>query len=279
MKIITLTTDFGLNDEYVGVMKGVLACRAPEARVIDICHAIAPQNILDAAEMVAGAYGYFPKGTVHLIVVDPGVGSGRGMVAAEADGHLFVAPDNGLLPAITKKAKRARFVRITRDDIALEKSSTTFHGRDLFSPLAAHLVIHEKIDALGPEVSLFDLTEAPEPPIEFLQNGIRVQVTRVDRFGNIITPLSRKTITKTYAGISLDDMVVEIGQNKIKGLLRCYADGKMGEPLVLFGSRETLEVAVNGGDASKYFGISAGDWLTIRFGNAQKKMKNLLKCL
>lgn len=266
MKTITLTTDFGLSDEYVGVMKGVLACRAPEALVIDICHAIAPQSIFDAAEMVTGAYGYFPKGTVHLIVVDPGVGSDRGMVAAEADGHLFVAPDNGLLPAITRKAKTVRFVRITRHDIALKKSSATFHGRDIFSPLAAHLSVHGRIEELGPVMDAEDLISAIEPPIETLEDRIRVRITRVDRFGNIITPLSREMIEKKTSRVPLNKMDVEIGGNTLKGILRCYADVEEGQPLALFGSRGTLEVAVSCGDAGRYFGITAGDWITLHTG-------------
>ena len=263
MKTITLTSDFGLKDEDVGVMKGVLACRAPKARIIDICHAIAPQNIFDAAEMVTGAYPYFPEGTVHLIVVDPGVGSGRGMVAAEADGHLFVAPDNGLLSAITKNAERACFVRITRKDIALEKSSATFHGRDIFSPLAAHLSIHGKIEELGPLVDSKDLIPAPEPPIEVFKGRIRIRVTRIDRFGNIITALTREKIEKIASKTPLTKMTIDVGGNTLKGILRCYADVEKGRPLALFGSRGTLEVAVSCGDAGSCFGISAGDWITL----------------
>jgi hypothetical protein len=187
--IITLTTDFGLNDHFIGAMKGVMLEIAPEAQIIDISHAVQPFDILDGALTVSQAYSYFPSGTVHMVIVDPGVGTARRPVLMTGDRHLFVAPDNGVLSLVYDREERISVRHITAEHYFLQPSSNTFHARDIFSPCAAYLAKGVEPDRFGEEITDYVRFGAPRPkPVD--EHTLRGIVLKVDRFGNLITNIT-----------------------------------------------------------------------------------------
>src|SRR5438128_8304527 len=191
--IITLTTDFGLSDPFVGIMKGVILGIAPAAQLIDITHDIRSYDILEAALIIESTYRYFPEGTVHLVVVDPGVGSARRPMAVAAKSHSFVAPDNGVLSLLPQPEA----YRITNHSLFLNSVSQTFHGRDIFAPVAAHLARGTPLGAVGPRIVDF-MRKAPSKP-NVLDGKLIGQVLRIDKFGNIITNLRRQDLPAEFS--------------------------------------------------------------------------------
>jgi hypothetical protein len=249
---ITLLTDFGTRDHFVGVMKGVIAAIAPHARVVDISHD-GPAFGLRAARFLLGqSWKWFPKGTVHLAVVDPGVGTDRRPLVVEAGGHLFVGPDNGLLSEpLRLPGARARL--LNRPKYHLREISQTFHGRDIFSPVAAHLAAGVPASKMGPLVgnALQVTTDGP------LRTGKRFwqgEIAYIDRYGNLITNLPVTEFPELLTrGFSL-----RIGFATLTGLKDNYAAGTPGEPIVVVGSSGNLEVTVNQGDAARQLGMGLG---------------------
>lgn len=244
MGIITLTTDFGAGDHYAGVMKGVIAGINPSAIVIDITHGIEAYNIAEAAFRLRASYGYFPEGAVHVAVVDPGVGSPRKAIAAEAGGYLFVGPDNGVFSMIFDKSGVDRIVEITNPAFMLPSVSTTFHGRDIFAPAAAHLSKGAALEDLGNRLSAYEKLDIPRP----LDGGDAVtgRAIYADGFGNLVTNIPGSVITEG-ARIGAGDMIMA-------GLSVSYADGKEGELIALVGSSGFLEISLNRGSAFELFG-------------------------
>jgi len=253
--IVTLTTDFGLDDAFVGVMKGVILARNPECRIVDLTHGIPPGNRMEAVLALASAHPFFPRGTVHAAVVDPGVGSDRRILAAEAAGHLFLAPDSGLIPAALDPfgdlpdPPRARYVSVEAQELFLPSVSSTFHGRDVYAPAAAGLALGLSIDALGPEI--FD-------PVPFAlrlpvpgDGGLRGEVIHVDRFGNLVTNIRAKDLP-------FRPWVVRIGDAEIVGPSGYYWSVRPGELLGLLGSGGLLEISVRDGSAAKRLGAGVG---------------------
>ena len=243
MGIITLTTDFGAGDHYAGVMKGVIAGINPSATVIDITHGIGAYNIAEAAFKLYASYSYFPEGTVHVAVVDPGVGSVRKAIAAGAGGYLFVGPDNGVFSMIFDKCGVDRIVEITSPAFMLPKVSSTFHGRDIFAPAAAHLSKGAALEDLGDGLSSCERLDIPKP----LDGGevITGRAIYADRFGNIVTNIPGSVITNS-AGVRAGDVT-------INSVSANYSDGKEGELIVLAGSSGFLEISVNKGSAYEFF--------------------------
>jgi S-adenosylmethionine hydrolase len=259
--IITLTTDFGVEDSYVGIMKGVILGIAPAARLIDITHQVSPQNIHQGAYMVQTFDGYFPPGTVHLVVVDPGVGGDRAAIVLETPAAWFVAPDNGVLTYVWRDALeqwgpgRCAVTELTERRYWLANVSSTFHGRDIFAPVAAHLARGVPRTALGPERPA--ITEAAlEQPGPHRAGGLVGRIIHIDHFGNCITNITPRHLEQ--AGIGPELTAELIGQH-IPGLYRTYAHAPLGALMALIGSSDRLEIAVRNGNAAQTLGVGVGD--------------------
>lgn len=254
--IITLTTDFGLKDHYVGTMKGVMLSVNENIVPVDITHSIPPHDVSAAAFAVDASYRYFPQGTVHLAVVDPGVGTERRALAVSAGGHFFVGPDNGIFSSVFRSWPDFNCREIRNRDFVLEPVSATFHGRDVFAPAAAHLSLGVSVEKLGPE--------APDPgivsPPGFRREGENVRGTVVysDRFGNLVT-----SIPASEAGNSTE-AVVRIGGRTITGVSRSYESVEPGEVLAVEGSTGFIEISVNRGSAAEVFGDRFPEVLVVR---------------
>lgn len=253
MAVITLLSDFGLDDEFVGVMKGVILTINPQARIVDITHGIAPQDLVSAAYCVRSAFRYFPKGTVHVVVVDPGVGSSRAIVAVQLQGHTFLAPDNGVLTLVLDEYRADGIVRITNERLFLHPVSRTFHGRDIMAPVAGHLSRGIAMEQLGPGVSAEDLQRLPLVPARFKADGtLEGQVALIDRFGNLITNIDSEKVTNLAVKSGDRGIAIRIGQHRIEGLSQSYADVPPGTPLAIVGSKGYLEIAINCGRAERF---------------------------
>ncbi|MBN2102803.1 SAM-dependent chlorinase/fluorinase [bacterium] len=255
--IITLLTDFGLSDPYAGVMKGVILGICPEARLVDISHDITPQNIEMAAFILEKSVPYFPTDTIHCVVVDPGVGTSRKVLIARVKGHLFVAPDNGVLKRIINTAQAHEVFHADRAEFFLKKISATFHGRDIFAPLAAHLANGVKPEQIGEPLDQYVRGEIREPELQ--KGRITGEIIYFDRFGNAVTNISR-TMLKGLGNIRID-----IRHHTIQGLVSAYSQVKPGEPLAIIGSFENLEIAVREGSAREQIPLKYGDKITVLF--------------
>ena len=251
--VIALLSDFGTRDHYVGTMKGVLLGICPDATLVDITHEIAPHDVLDGALELAAAFRYFPVGTIFLAVVDPGVGSVRRGIAADLGDYKFVSPDNGLLTAVVRETPPKKVVELTERRYARPTVSRTFEGRDRFAPAAAWLAKGIQLPALGRAVSQIHHLDIPQPVID--DGEIRGVVLRIDRFGNLVTNLDRKTIER----ISRDAAVqIVAGGAPVGRLVATYADIQSGEVCALFGSTDHLELAANAGSAADALGLTRG---------------------
>jgi S-adenosylmethionine hydrolase len=247
--IITLTTDFGIKDPFAGIMKGVIAGINPDAVVIDLGHGVAPQNIREAAFILFISVPYFPRGTVHTVVVDPGVGGRRRAIAVETEDYLLVGPDNGVLSWALRDGQRAIVGEIVNPEYIRHEVSATFHGRDIFAPAAAYLSAGVPVRDMGRAVD--DPVRLPFPEADVGDHEIRGEILYIDRFGNLITnifpkdPRSVKEIT--------------IGGTTIRGLVGSYGQGREGEVIALVGSANFIEIAANRGSAADEIGASVGD--------------------
>lgn len=258
---LTLTTDFGTQDAYVAAMKGVILERCPGAPLVDVTHEIAPQDVMEAAFVLRQAVPYFSEQTVHLVVVDPGVGTERRPVALRAGDRFFVGPDNGLFSLVLGDDDPDEIAVL--DDPAHWRTpdpSTTFHGRDIFAPAAAHLAAGGALEDLGsPADELQPLRWAL--PITDAQ-GIQGWTIHVDRFGNCITNVPRPLFEEHAQG---RDIKCYAGGAILEGIAPTYGAVAEGEPLMVFGSSGFLEVAVSGGNAAKLLGIQKGDTVNVVF--------------
>jgi S-adenosylmethionine hydrolase len=244
--IITLITDFGTADGYVGEVKGVLLSHAPDAEIVDITHDIPPQDVERARLTVARIWRRFPAGSIHVVVVDPGVGSARAALAVASDGRFLVGPDNGVLsPALLFPSARAVTLNVPTG------ASATFHGRDVFAPAAAALARGATIDALGTEARSPIVRRTPEPTRR-ADGAIDGEIIVVDRFGNAVTNL-----------ISLRGGMIEVGSLAIP-IRRTYADVKPGEPIAVVGSSGFIEIAIRDGDAARALKLARGTPVILR---------------
>ena len=243
--------DFGTSDGYVGAMHGVVLGINAGARIVDITHDIARQNLREAAFVLYTVYPHFPDGTIHVVVVDPGVGSERRAIALRTEKAQFVAPDNGVLSYVVAKEQSLEMVELSNPDYWLPQVSATFHGRDVFSPVAAHLSLGVPLSDLGPSISGIATFPLPEPSVQ--PDGIvRGHVLHVDRFGNLITDIRPEVLANTECA------QVEIGSHLIKGIDRTYAVAAPGALVALIGSAGHLEIAVREGDAAALLGVAVG---------------------
>jgi len=258
--IITLTTDFGLSDPYVGIMKGVILGMNPEVHIVDLNHHVDAYDVLGASLTLAAGYSYFPQRTVHVIVVDPGVGSSRRPIAAEAGSWLFVAPDNGVLELVFR-AHSPTVWSLRADEFALKPTSTTFHGRDVFAPAAALLAKGVPPDELGDRIDDFARLSIPEPRSisPQLREGV---VLKVDRFGNLITNLRVEDLRPGFMLI--------VGDTQIQTLRSSYAAGAPGEVFLIVGSSGYVEISMNQGSAAEATGALAGAPVTMAGGSVEE---------
>jgi S-adenosyl-L-methionine hydrolase (adenosine-forming) len=256
--VIALLTDFGSRDHYAGAMKGVALAICPDATLIDITHDIPPHDVLGGALELAAVYKYFPPGSIFLVVVDPGVGSSRHGIAAEAAGYRFVAPDNGVLSLVFKEAPPKRVVELTERRYARPTVSRTFEGRDRFAPAAAWMAKGIELSGLGRPLSTWQTLNVPDPIVD--DSIVSGEVLRVDRFGNLVTNVDRRTFDR-FAGAG--GIEIKAGPHAVDKVVATYAEAETGTTCALFGSTEHLEIAVNGGSAAERLQLARGAPVTI----------------
>jgi S-adenosylmethionine hydrolase len=258
MNLISLVTDFGLKDNFAGVMKGVILKINPLARVVDICHEVKSQGVLEAAFLLRSSFKYFPAGTVHLAIVDPGVGSTRDIIAVKSKNYFFVAPDNGILSLALKEERPEKIVEITNDRYFLKPTSSTFHGRDIFAPVAAYLSKGEPINKFGRQIKALKKLALPRVKVD--SGRLSAEVIYIDRFGNLISNIDRDTLNKFIQGKKFK---INITDKSIGGISQSYAQAGNLEPLALIDSFGYLEIALNCGSAQDYFGVGIDEKINI----------------
>ena len=269
MPVITLLTDFGTHDAYVAIMKGVILKINPRATIVDITHWIDSQDVHQAAYAIGSSYRFFPSETVHVVVVDPGVGSCRAVVALRLAEQTFLAPDNGVLTPLLDKQPTEKIVKVENTDFFLNPLSRTFHGRDVFAPVGAHLSLGLPLDQLGASIESGALVrlDLVQPRLE---NGGRLSgtVIDVDRFGNLITNICWPFVKRHYPTADHNSLRFAIGGHRLNVLSPTYNSVKPGTPLVLVGSRGLFEISVNQGNASRFFAARRGTSITVWIDSA-----------
>jgi hypothetical protein len=250
--IITLTSDFGTRDPFVAAMKGVIASIAPRATIVDITHEIPPYDIVGGAFVLSQAWRWFPRKTIHVVVVDPGVGTERRPILAEAGGHYFIAPDNGVLSMIYQSEKH-KVRALTNRKYFLARVSRTFHGRDVFAPSAAHLARGATPASFGKLIHNYTQLAAIRPNRQS-RAAWTGTVLHVDRFGNLITNFH----CEEFDGIRKGPFEISVGLQRVTRLALTFADCEPGELFALAGSSGYIEIAVNQGSAAKQLGCGPG---------------------
>jgi S-adenosylmethionine hydrolase len=256
--IITLTTDFGASDHLVGSMKGVILNINPAARIVDLNHGVSPFDILDGALSIANSYRYFPPRTVHVIVVDPGVGTQRRPLLVTGEKQYFIAPDNGVLSMIFER-ESCTVRHISSEHYFLNPISPTFHGRDIFAPTAGWLSKAFQTEAFGEEIK--DFVRFTMPKAKSSGQAIKGVVLRVDAFGNLMTNLTAEDVPAAMAASGA--IKLAINGKAVTKIVQTFGLGAAGEPVALFGSAGYLEIAVNRGNAARTLGANRGAEVTL----------------
>lgn len=259
--LVTLTTDFGLNDHFVGTIKGVILDIAPEAEIVDVCHAVQAFDVLDGALTIAQAYSYFPNGTVHLVVVDPGVGTARRPILLSTGRHYFVAPDNGVLSLVYAREERLQVRHIDAAHYYRQPVSNTFHARDIFSPVAAYLAKGVEVAKFGEEITDFVRFNAPKPKAAEA-NTLRGVILKVDRFGNMITNFTPQDVPALFQ-TNPPAFKILVGKREITEIHANYAEGAPNEVFGILGSMGYLEIAANRAAAAQIIGSGKGSEVNI----------------
>jgi hypothetical protein len=256
--LITVLTDFGTRDSFAAVMKGIILKTNPQAQVIDITHEIAPQDIWEAAFTLQSAYAQFPKGTIHLAVVDPGVGSGRRPIIVVTESYYFVGPDNGLFSLIYRDAERLRVHHITAAHYFNPSASSTFHGRDVFAPVAGWLTKGIPSGHFGEEIT--DFVKLNVPTAKRTDKVIDGHIVHIDRFGNLITNISAKELQPLLPeGGSAAGVTITVAGKELKGIKRFYAEAAPGAPGAVINSGGLLEIFLYRQNARAALGIKRGE--------------------
>ena len=254
--IITLTTDYGTNDHLVGTLKGVILKINPEVTIVDITHNVAPFDLLDGALAIGSAYTYFPPRTIHVVVVDPGVGTDRRPLLVSADNQYFIAPDNGVLSLVYERQQDVVVRHANAEHYFLQPLSKTFHGRDIFAPVAAWLSKGWQPASMGEDINDFKRFALPRPKsADGVLKGI---VMRVDTFGNLVTNFRAEDLPESSSNDGTAAVDFKIGSQQISRLVATFAQGNAGEPIAYLGSSGYLEIAINKGNASRTLGIGRG---------------------
>jgi S-adenosyl-L-methionine hydrolase (adenosine-forming) len=252
--IITLTTDYGTSDHLVGTLKGVLLSVNPELQIVDISHSVVPFDVLDGALCIGAAYKYFPARTVHMVIVDPGVGSARRPVLVSANNQYFVAPDNGVLSMVYERENPVVVRHITSEHYFQRPVSATFHGRDIFAPVAAWLTKNWQTEAFGETVEDHVRFALPRPKTQ--DGAMRGAVLKVDHFGNLMTNFTLEDLPEAKRGPGAVSMTV--GGKPVKQMVENFSQGATGEAVALVGSSGFIEIAVNKGNAARTLGVNRG---------------------
>jgi len=262
-RLITFTTDFGVNDHFVGTMKGVIYQINPAAQIVDICNGVNSFDILDGALTIAQAYKYYPADTLHMVIVDPGVGSARRPLLVTTGKHIFLAPDNGVLSLVYEREERLSVRHITAEHYFLQPLSNTFHGRDVFAAVAGWMSKGVEVSKFGDEITDFVRFGAPKPkPVnEKLLKGI---VLKADRFGNLITNFTAQDVPQLFEPNPPPFKIV-IGKHEITKLKNNYAQGVPGELFGIMGSMGYLEISANRAAATRVIGVDKGTEVGILF--------------
>jgi S-adenosyl-L-methionine hydrolase (adenosine-forming) len=256
--VITLLTDFGLKDPYVASMKGVILSINPRCTLVDITHQVNSHDIKEGAFILGQAYSNFPKGTIHLSVVDPGVGSARKPILIVTPNYFFVGPDNGLFTIALRREKVKQAVVLTNQEFFRSEMSLTFHGRDIFAPVAAYLSMGVKAGSFGPSTKSWH--EIPFPDPAMTQEKLTGEIVHVDAFGNLVSNVDRKSLLQFSKG---RPFVIKIGKRTIRGLKKGYWEGRKDESMALIGSGDYLEISVREGNAQKLLKVKKGDTIRV----------------
>ncbi len=263
MPVITLTTDFGIKDGNVGAMKGVIWGISPTAQIADLSHLIPPQNIAEAALILARAAPYFPENTIHVVVVDPGVGTARRKMAAKIGTQYYVGPDNGSISLLLEKAEQwgweTEFVELIDPQYWLPEVSFVFHGRDIFSPVAAHLSIGVALASLGTPLENPVRLQLPQP--EKTESGWHGEIIHIDHFGNISSNIRVETLGQALK--DKENISIRVAGIKIKGLVNTFGERPIGELIALIGSTGNLILSVVNGSASERLNTQLGDLIEV----------------
>jgi S-adenosylmethionine hydrolase len=252
MPVVTLLTDFGTADGFVAAMKGVVLAIAPDAGLVDVAHDIAPGDIEAGAWVLSQYWNLFPQGTVHVAVIDPGVGGARRAIALAADDRFVVAPDNGLVTYVVRAAASWRCVEVGEPHYMRPAPSATFHGRDIFAPVAAHLARGVGLERMGPVLDGPRMLDVQ--PAEKAEGEIRGRIAHVDRFGNLITDIPADWVDEAWR--------FAVKGHAVGGLRRTYSDVDRGELVAVIGSMGTLEIAAREASAAEALGVARGDPVT-----------------
>ncbi len=263
-RIVTFTTDFGLQDAFVGIMHGVVLNIEPATRIVDVCHSVGSYDILDGAWTIAQAYRFFPPRTAHVIVVDPGVGSERRPILAETENYVFVAPDNGVLSMIEAREPKFTVRHITAERYFLSPVSQTFHGRDVFAAVAGWLSKGIGPAEFGPEIT--DHVRLPLPTVERIgDNSLRGVVLKVDKFGNLITNIGEQEAPELFAA-SVPPVSILVSGETITRLCKSYAEAAEGEYFAIIGSSGYLEIAAHQASAAQKLSADVGSPVGVVLG-------------
>ncbi len=260
--IITLTTDYGTSDHLVGTIKGVILQINPDATIVDINHHVVPYDVLDGALSIAAAYKYFPPKTIHVVIVDPGVGTQRRPILVSGEQHYFVAPDNGVLSLVYERESRLTVRHATAEHYFLSPISDTFHGRDIFGPVAAWLSKTWQTQSFGEEITDFVRFALPKPKVS--GKALEGVVLRVDAFGNLITNLIPRDLPE--GSIANGKMKLRVGSKEVQRFVRTFAEGANGEPVALLGSSGFIEISVNRNNAARALGAQRGAEVVLELG-------------
>jgi S-adenosyl-L-methionine hydrolase (adenosine-forming) len=255
--LITLTTDFGYQDSFVGIMKGVIHAINPDAHVIDLTHGVPPQNVMAGALILQHSIRYFPPGTIHVVVVDPGVGSQRRPILIEFDGSYYIGPDNGVLSVAFERKQPSRITLLSNKAFQLHPTSNTFHAREIFAPVAAHLSLGVPPSEFGEKLDAF--VELIIPKLTHRELRIEGEIIYMDSFGNLFTNVRERDLT----GLPRDLLRISLGPVEVGGLSRNYANVSAGEFACVFNSWGLLEIALNKGNARQRTGAKVGDKISV----------------
>lgn len=252
--IITLTTDYGTDDHLVGTLKGVILKINPDATIVDITHHVTPFDLLDGALTIGAAYAYFPPKTIHVVIVDPGVGTERRPLLVSGENQYFVAPDNGVLSLVYEREEKVVVRHANAEHYYLQPLSKTFHGRDVFAPVAAWLSKGYQTASMGDEIQDYKRLALPRP--KAAEGTVKGLVLRVDSFGNLITNFRAEDLPADLQ--NGDGLKLQVGTHQITRMVDTFARGNPGEPIAFMGSSGYLEIAVNRANASRTLGIGRG---------------------
>lgn len=261
-RIVTLTTDFGVADHFVGTMRGVILGVNPAAQVVDLCNAVNSFDVLDGALTIAQAYRYFPADTIHLVVVDPGVGSARRPLLVTTSRHYFIAPDNGVLSLVMEQEERVSVRHITAEHYFLQPLSNTFHGRDIFAPCAGWMSKGVEAEKFGDEITDFVRFSLPKPKM-ITERTLRGAVLKVDKFGNLITNLTPENAPAMFAANA--QFKITVGEATLNGIQSSYAQGQPGELFGVLNSMGFLEIACNRAAAAQLAKAGRGTEVLVGF--------------